>query len=304
MSCFPPAAPAAAPRLLYVGVFLTPESQEVLLSMVPAVHPLLRGDHLTLVYRPSVSQLLQYPLGSEVDLRVLGSAADSRVQAVFVEAPSWLETTSACAHVTISIAEGAKAVESGTLLQEALQQAVLASAADIAYAPTSSFGAYQHFTEPLPLLGRLGVRLAVPTATAVSMGWVSTGSTVPEQEEAEVVVYSVDELVRCGCFSFDKDALERFHQQFGHMLGKQMQAPYPLTLSVPQVELGLFDAVSSGCVTPDANVQLLSSTPKPDTSNTSSSPWLPLAGHWSAQQHQTLCKVMMPMMMMSMSMTM
>jgi hypothetical protein len=226
MSCFPPAAPAPAARLLYVGVFLTPESQEVLLSMVPAVHPLLRGEHMTLVYRPSVSQLLQYPLGSEVDVRVLGSAADSRVQAVFVEAPSWLETTSACAHITISISEGAKAVESGTLLQEALQQAALASAADIAYAPTSSLGAYQHFTEPLPLLGRLGVRVGVPTATAVSMGWVNASSTVPEQE-AEVVVYSVDELVRCGCFSFDKDALEHYHQQFGHMFGKQVR-PQPL----------------------------------------------------------------------------
>lgn len=212
------AAPAV--RLLYVGVFLTPESREVLSSMVPPMHALLRGDHMTVVYKPSVQQLLQFPLGAEVELRVLGSAADGRVQAVFVEGPSWL-ATSASAHITVSVAVGAKAVAAGQLIREALQQAALASAADLAYAP-AGLGSYQPFDEPLPLIGRLGVWAAVPAATAVSMGWAGMGAAQLAAGEAEVAVYSVDELVQSGYFSIDKGALEGFYRQHGAKLGKQV----------------------------------------------------------------------------------
>lgn len=210
-------------RLLYVGVFLTPESREVLLSMVPAVHPLLRADHMTLVYKPSVPQLLQFPVGAEVELRVLGSAADSRVQAVFVEAPAWLETASDCAHITISVAIGARALDAGRLIKEAVQQAALASAADLGYAP-AGLGAYQHFDEALPLVGRLGVRVDVPTATAVSMGWARAGVGIDQlaSSRSEVVVYSVKELVSCGCFDIDQIAQDGFNSQHGHLLGQQV----------------------------------------------------------------------------------
>lgn len=214
-------------RVLYVGVFLTSESREVLVSMVPAVHPLLRGDHMTLVYMPSVKQLLQFPVGAEVQVRVLGSAANARVQAVFVEAPAWLETSSASAHITISVAAGAQAVEAGQLICDALQEAALASTADWPDATAAAAGGgapYQHFDEPLPLVGRLGVRLAVPAATAASMGWSSAagGAGRAAGGEVEVVVYSADELAGCGCFEINRDALEAFHRQHGHLLGAQV----------------------------------------------------------------------------------
>lgn len=229
----PPAeadAPAAqVPRLLYVAVFLTRASREVLLSMVPPVHPLLRGDHMTLLYRPSLPQLLQFPLGAQVDLRVLGCAADARVQAVFVEAPAWLETASASTHVTISVAPGCKAVDAGPLIRDALQQAALASAADLAYAP-AGLGAYQHFEEALPLVGRLGVLVDAPAATARSMGWAAgaagdgvAGGAGGGQHTglglSEAVVYSVEELAAAGCFgAIDQTALDGFRRRHGHLL--------------------------------------------------------------------------------------
>lgn len=229
-------APAAqVPRLLYVAVFLTPASREVLLSMVPPVHPLLRGDHMTLLYRPSLPQLLQFPLGAQVDLRVLGCAADARVQAVFVEAPTWLETASASAHVTISVAPGCKAVDAGPLIRDALQQAALASAADLAYAP-AGLGAYQHFEEALPLVGRLGVLVDAPPATAHSMGWAAAGAAAGDVVRAggagggsqcctgllglsEAVVYSVEELAAASCFgAINQTALDCFRRRHGHLL--------------------------------------------------------------------------------------
>jgi hypothetical protein len=179
---------------------------------------------MTLVYKPSLPQLLQFPLGAQVELRVLGSAADSRVQAVFVEAPSWLETSSDSTHITISVAVGAKAVEAGQLIKEALQQAALASTADLAYAP-AGLGAYQHFDEQLPLIGRLGVWAAMPAASAVSMGWARMDAAAQlAAGEAEVAVYSVDELAQSGYFSIDKGGLEGFYRQHGAKLGKQVSS--------------------------------------------------------------------------------
>lgn len=228
-------------RVLYVGVFLTPASRDVLLSMVPAVHPLLHGDHMTLLYRPSARQLLHYPLGAEVELRVLGAAANSRVQAVFVEAPAWLETSaSASAHVTISVAaggSGAKAVEAGQLIHDALQAAAQASAVDLTYyqgpgvaagaSAAAVRGGYQHFDEALPLLGRVGVRVALPSATAAALGWLHGAAAEFDEggddgggsAEVEVVVYCVDDLVGSGCVAASREALEAYQDKHAGVLG-------------------------------------------------------------------------------------
>lgn len=224
----PVVAQASVARLLYIGVFLTPASRDVLLSLVPAVHSLVRGDHMTLVYRPTALQLLDCPLGAELELRALGSAADGRVQAVFVEAPFWLETSSASAHITISVGEGAKAVEAGRLILEALQQAAEPSAS--AAAAQAGLGAYQHFDEALPLVGRLGIKLAVSSATAADMGWLDSAGMDSSQAqlqpgaEVEVVVYSIEQLVKSGCVALGNDALQAFYDKHGHLLGKQVGA--------------------------------------------------------------------------------
>lgn len=120
------AAAAATPLqgILYVAVFLTPASREVLLSLVPACHPIVRADHMTLAHRPALAQLLALPLGAVVALRVIGQSADSRAQALAVDPPAWLPpTTCEATHVTMSLAPGVAAKEAGALLSDAMQRA-------------------------------------------------------------------------------------------------------------------------------------------------------------------------------------
>jgi hypothetical protein len=202
VSCFRPhpAWPAEAGHLLYVAVFLTQESRDVLLAMVPPLHPLVTADHMTLAYKPiSMQQLLSFPLGASVQLSIIGSAADSRAQAVAADPPPWLPpTASVSTHVTISVALGAKAVEAGHLIRDALQRT---ATADPAGPVVSGAGTYQHFDEPLQLVGRLGVQVALPSGQAV-------------------VVYSVDELAAGGHISLCRDDIDTFYSMHSERVKK------------------------------------------------------------------------------------
>jgi hypothetical protein len=193
LSCFRPhpAWPAEAGRLLFVAVFLTQESRDVLLAMVPPLHPLVTADHMTLAYKPlSVQQLLAFPLGASVQLNITGTAADSRAQAVAADPAPWLSPmASVSTHVTISMAVGAKPAEAGDLLRDALQ---LAATADPAGPVVSGAGTYQHLQEPLPLVGRLGVKVELPS-----------GQTL--------VVHTVDELAAGGHVSLCSDDIDTFY---------------------------------------------------------------------------------------------
>lgn len=204
LSCFRPhpAWPAQASRLLYVAVFLTQESRDVLLSIAPPLHPLVSADHMTLAYKPlSVQQLLSFPLGASVQLSITGTTADSRAQAVAAEPPPWLlPTPSAAAHITISVALGAKATEAGVLVRDALQLAA-AAAAEPAGPVVSGAGTFQRFGQPLQLLGRLGVRLALPCGQAV-------------------VVHSVEELAAGGHVSLCSDTVDAFYAMHSKTLQK------------------------------------------------------------------------------------
>lgn len=72
------AAPCAAVR--FAAIFLTADSRDVLLGCVPPCHAAVRADHMTLAFQPSWAQLLALPLGAEVDVTIIGSTADARVQ--------------------------------------------------------------------------------------------------------------------------------------------------------------------------------------------------------------------------------
>jgi hypothetical protein len=223
-----PAWAAQACSLLFAGVFLTAESRDVLAALVPPVHPLLRADHLTLAYRPSVSQLLQLPLGAEAPLHVVGSASDARSQAVFVDTPGWLQpTTSASTHITISLALGARAVEAGGLIRDALQRTADGAAAQPGTA--AGGGAYQHFDEPLPLVGRVGVRMAVPAAVAAQLrqagrlthqaGQAHVLRQGPSGVEEEVVLLSIADVAATGCITLDEPSLQLFRSRHAGVLG-------------------------------------------------------------------------------------
>lgn len=186
--------------VLYVAVFLTQESRDVLLAMVPPAHPLVSADHMTLAYKPSVQQLLDLPLGAHVQLKIIGSAADSRAQAVAADPPTWLPpTTSVSTHITISVAVGAKAVEAGHLIMDALQRA---AACDPAGPSPSGAGAYTHFDEALPLVGTLGVRLAL--------------------SDGERTVCSIEELAAGGWLSIGSEDVAAFHKRHAAVLGSQV----------------------------------------------------------------------------------
>ncbi|KIZ02716.1 hypothetical protein MNEG_5240 [Monoraphidium neglectum] len=159
-----PAAPAARPcgrvrGVLFAAVFLTPASREVLLAVLPARHPLVRGDHMILALRPTKAQLLALPLGAEVPLRIIGQAADSRAQALAADPPAWLPPTAAGAtHVALSLAPGVRGREAGALLIDALQRAAAGCGAEDAFGGAAP-GAYEHFSDPLELAGFVGVAL-------------------------------------------------------------------------------------------------------------------------------------------------
>ncbi|KAF6256253.1 hypothetical protein COO60DRAFT_130697 [Scenedesmus sp. NREL 46B-D3] len=229
-SCFRPhpAWAAEAGRLLYVAVFLTQESRDVLLAMVPPLHRLVTADHMTLAYKPlTVQQLLTFPLGASVQLSIIGAAADSRAQAVAADPPSWLPpTASASTHVTISVALGAKAVEAGHLIRDALQ---LAAIADPAGPVVSGAGTFQHFEEPLQLVGRLGVRVALPSGEAV-------------------VMYNVDELAAGGHVSLCSDDIDTFYAMHGERVKRPLQQqPSPTScLDLPSVTVSASSSSGAG----------------------------------------------------------
>eukprot|EP00878_Enallax_costatus_P022975 GHUV01024418.1.p1 GENE.GHUV01024418.1~~GHUV01024418.1.p1 ORF type:complete len:476 (+),score=74.09 GHUV01024418.1:453-1880(+) len=197
--------------VMYVGVFLTPASREVLLSVVPPKHPCISADHMTLAYKPSIIQLLDYPLGVEVPLKILGHAADSRAQAAVADPPNWLPpTTSVSTHITISVAVGTKAVEAGHLVMDALQRTALT---DPAGPSPAGAGAYVPMEEPLPLIGRLGVM--------VKSNGSSTCHVTTDRPDG-VVLYHIEDLDKGGYVRIGPENLRLYHEKHRSLLGKQV----------------------------------------------------------------------------------
>lgn len=195
-----PAWARQAAGLLYVAVFLTTESRAVLLGVVPPEHACIHAHHMTLAFKPSVSQLLEYPIGAEVQLHVLGSVVDSKAQAVVVDPPSWLPpTTSACTHVTISVAASVQAVEAGRLLARAMHS----------NASTQLTKIYKPLPEPLLIVGKVGVMVKAKAGA----GWSDDGT----------IIYSVEDLIQCGYLTMEPDNLQSFHQRQFEFLQQQVR---------------------------------------------------------------------------------
>ena len=105
---------------VYVGVFLTIDSQWMLLSAFPPAHTNLYTTHTTLVFQPTYSQLSRAAVGRKVTLQVVGSADNGRIQAVAVELPHKLSSQNEVAHITISTIDGVPPRLSDSLLQSQL----------------------------------------------------------------------------------------------------------------------------------------------------------------------------------------
>ena len=103
--------------VVYTGVFLTKESREMLLSVVPPVHEVVVCDHMTMQFNPEPDQVNIDMIGNTVYLQVVGVASDSYIQAVVVESRS--ESTAsanALPHITVSHTSGVKANYSNEML--------------------------------------------------------------------------------------------------------------------------------------------------------------------------------------------
>ena len=104
---------------VYVGVFLTEEAKKELLKVLPAVHPTVFAEHVTLAFGRHMKD--RYPLGEMVTVEVVASVKDERGQAAIVRPFTmkkwlWEDQTP---HITISCAEGVKPFYSNDMLKNA-----------------------------------------------------------------------------------------------------------------------------------------------------------------------------------------
>lgn len=106
---------------LYVGVFLTPESREKLLSFVPPVHKEIIADHMTILFSPDSLFVGNLALGKTVKLKIHAHAHNDKVQAAVV---SGVLSNNDHSHITISIdrEKGGRPKDSNTMLEDAFAQ--------------------------------------------------------------------------------------------------------------------------------------------------------------------------------------
>lgn len=124
-------------KALYTGIFLEEGSKAALLSAMSSevdLHENLVTHHLTLKFKPTPEEVKDLPIGSRVSFLAVGHASDDQAQAVACALPDGLTCANEHPHVTVALAEGAKAVYSNTLLA----------------------GGFQSFHSPVVLIGRVG----------------------------------------------------------------------------------------------------------------------------------------------------
>jgi len=124
--------PSLPCQILFLGLFLTPESQTQLQTKFPCRLPLQHGDHVTLAHRPSERDLRGADVGTTLEFTIIGTYLDARVQVLQVQ---FQGTTNY--HLTVSTAHGVPPKDAGNIPHEA----------------------FQALDEPLVLRGILGVRV-------------------------------------------------------------------------------------------------------------------------------------------------
>lgn len=106
----------------YIGIALEKDSRKLLLQHVPALHPEVHANHVTIIYAPRDEEIEAAGIGQRVPIRVLAVAADEQGQAVRVQLPRHLEQMSnRIPHITISTAEGVAPMYSNTLIRHGLK---------------------------------------------------------------------------------------------------------------------------------------------------------------------------------------
>ena len=120
----------AKDQIIYTGLFFDPE--EIYSQFPPSLARRIRDPHVTTAYRPGVDKLFLNHLGSDAIIRAVGYGNDGQNEGLLVEivaAPQIIKKTLEeqvipdgaggykpfPTHITLSIAEGAKAVNTRNL---------------------------------------------------------------------------------------------------------------------------------------------------------------------------------------------
>ena len=98
-------APSTPLVIVYTGIFLVPESQWKLVSLLPPTHTKVLADHITLTFKPSLESTKSIGIGRKVSVMVKGLIDNSMVQVVTIDLPKGLHSQNKHPHITISTEE-------------------------------------------------------------------------------------------------------------------------------------------------------------------------------------------------------
>jgi hypothetical protein len=120
----------------FIAIYLSDVSKKALLAAVPAIHPKVFAEHLTVMFKPHDMVVQQFApkLGQLVLLTVDGVASDDKGQAVHIK-EQLLRMDKGVAHITISCAPLVPPKYSMELLEKGFTP--LAK-------PISLWGTYEH----------------------------------------------------------------------------------------------------------------------------------------------------------------
>jgi len=107
-------------RAIYVGVFIDKMDRQRLIKAFPPVHPQVWADHMTIKFRDNPADSVdasEFPLGKTITMKVVGTAVDTKAQAVVVQPQGIKVEEGRTPHITISTAAGVNPRYTNTLLE-------------------------------------------------------------------------------------------------------------------------------------------------------------------------------------------
>ena len=104
-------------KAIYIGIFLSSESQWQLVAALMPTHPKIYTSHITLSFDPDTRSILAAEIGKRVTVKVTGSADNGKIQAAVVELPKGVLCGNDVPHVTISTEEDTSPRMANTMLK-------------------------------------------------------------------------------------------------------------------------------------------------------------------------------------------
>lgn len=101
-------------KIIYYGLFLTPESESLLLQKESLLEKPVSDLHVTFSFKPS-ENLPDYIIGKTFPIRVIGSGRNENNHGFEVDIPSELDayyTGAEKKHITVSLSEDGKPLDS------------------------------------------------------------------------------------------------------------------------------------------------------------------------------------------------